>query len=207
MPKRLLLLLALAGLIATDAEAQWPLPLFESLEAPPLVQREMVDPDTRQPIGPVGPGGRHLNPIPRATVYYDAARYEPGTIVIDTAERRLYYILDARRAIRYGVGVGREGFGWTGVEPVSQKREWPDWTPPAEMRRRDPGLPAHMPGGSDNPLGARALYLGTTLYRIHGSNEPWTIGEAVSSGCFRLTNEDVIDLYERVRIGAMVYVL
>ncbi|MBL8586720.1 MAG: L,D-transpeptidase, partial [Bradyrhizobiaceae bacterium] len=110
------------------------------------------------------------------------------------------------QAISYGIGVGRDGFAWSGVTRVSAKREWPSWTPPAQMRRRQPGLPGHMRGGIDNPLGARALYLGSTLYRIHGSNEPQTIGQAVSSGCFRMTNEDVIDLYSRVRVGTKVIV-
>jgi lipoprotein-anchoring transpeptidase ErfK/SrfK len=132
---------------------------------------------------------------------------KPGTIVIDTRQRFLYYVQEGGKAIRYGVGVGREGFGWTGTEKISQKREWPDWIPPKEMLRRRPDLPTFMAGGIDNPLGARALYLGSTLYRIHGSNEPWTIGQAVSSGCFRMKNEDVIDLYDRVGIGTKVVVI
>lgn len=132
--------------------------------------------------------------------------YEPNTIIISTSQRRLYYITDNGQAISYGIGVGRLGFTWSGVTRVSAKREWPSWTPPSQMRRRQPGLPGHMRGGIDNPLGARALYLGSTLYRIHGSNEPNTIGQAVSSGCFRMTNEDVIDLYNRVRVGTKVIV-
>jgi len=132
--------------------------------------------------------------------------YEPNTIIISTSQRRLYYITDNGQAISYGIGVGRLGFTWSGVTRVSAKREWPSWTPPSQMRRRQPGLPGHMRGGIDNPLGARALYLGSTLYRIHGSNEPHTIGQAVSSGCFRMTNEDVIDLYNRVRVGTKVIV-
>jgi lipoprotein-anchoring transpeptidase ErfK/SrfK len=134
------------------------------------------------------------------------SRHKAGTIVISTKERRLYLVTGEGEALRYGVGVGRLGFAWRGVHHVSAKREWPDWTPPPQMLRRQPDLPRHMPGGADNPLGARALYLGSTLYRIHGSNEPETIGSAVSSGCFRLTNDDVIDLYDRVRIGATVVV-
>ena len=145
------------------------------------------------------------SPIRRQTVNF-AGNYAPGTIYINTAERRLYYVLGNGTAIRYGIGVGRIGFTWRGMKRVSQKREWPSWTPPAEMLRRRPDLPRHMPGGIDNPLGARAIYLGSTLYRIHGSNEPETIGQAVSSGCFRMTNEDVIDLYARVQIGATVIV-
>ena len=109
-------------------------------------------------------------------------------------------------AIRYGIGVGRDGYGWSGVHRVSAKREWPNWTPPSQMLARRPDLPRFMPGGLDNPLGARALYLGSTLYRIHGSNEPETIGQAVSSGCFRMINDDVIDLYDRVSVGATVIV-
>lgn len=130
-----------------------------------------------------------------------------GTIIIDTNSRFLYLILGGGEALRYGVGVGRPGFEWSGVHAVTRKAEWPDWYPPAEMRERVPGLPAHMPGGPANPLGARALYLGSTLYRIHGSNEPWTIGQAVSSGCIRMRNEDVIDLYQRVPVGARVIVI
>jgi lipoprotein-anchoring transpeptidase ErfK/SrfK len=143
--------------------------------------------------------------IARTLVTYPT-RLKPGSIVISTSERRLYYILGNGEAIRYGIGVGREGFAWSGVRRISAKREWPDWTPPSQMLRRRPDLPRYMHGGVENPLGARAMYLGGTLYRIHGSNEPETIGHAVSSGCIRLTNEDVIDLYSRVRIGATVVV-
>jgi lipoprotein-anchoring transpeptidase ErfK/SrfK len=152
--------------------------------------------------GSSGGGG----PIAKATVPFDAS-YAPGTIVINTTERRLYLALGGGQALRYGIGVGRVGFTWAGVTRVSAKKEWPGWTPPAEMIRRRPDLPRHMKGGIDNPLGARAMYLGSSLYRIHGSNEPETIGQAVSSGCFRMTNEDVVDLYGRVHIGAKVVVL
>jgi lipoprotein-anchoring transpeptidase ErfK/SrfK len=131
----------------------------------------------------------------------------PGTIIIDTPNTYLYLVLGNGQALRYGIGVGRDGFTWSGVHRVSQKREWPDWTPPADMLRRRPDLPHHMKGGPDNPLGARAMYLGSTLYRIHGSNEPWTIGGHVSSGCIRMTNEDVTDLYSRVNVGTKVIVL
>ena len=131
----------------------------------------------------------------------------PGTVVINTNERMLYLVEERGRALRYGIGVGRPGFTWSGVHHVSQKREWPDWTPPEEMLRRRPDLPRHMIGGPENPLGARAMYLGSTLYRIHGSNEPWTIGSQVSSGCIRMRNEDVIDLYGRVKIGTKVVVM
>ncbi|MGY2047641.1 L,D-transpeptidase [Methylobacterium sp. JK268] len=135
-----------------------------------------------------------------------AGGHRPGTVVIDTQERLLYLVQPGGQAIRYGIGVGRPGFSWAGVKTVSQKREWPDWTPPPEMIRRRPDLPRHMEGGPANPLGARALYLGSSLYRIHGTNEPETIGRNVSSGCIRMMNEDVIDLYERVPVGATVIV-
>jgi lipoprotein-anchoring transpeptidase ErfK/SrfK len=142
----------------------------------------------------------------RQIVAYDG-RQRPGTIVIDTGNRFLYLVQPGGRAIRYGIGVGRPGFSWAGLKTVSMKREWPDWRPPAEMLKRRPDLPRYMPGGPDNPLGARALYLGSSLYRIHGTNEPHTIGRAVSSGCIRMLNEDVVDLYERVRVGARVVVI
>src|SRR5581483_2300597 len=142
-------------------------------------------------------GGGGGGPIPRERVSAPVA-LAPGSIFISTSERRLYLMLGNGEALRYGIGVGRDGFRWSGTHHVSAKREWPGWTPPAEMRARRPDLPRYMPGGIENPLGARALYLGSTLYRIHGSNEPETIGHAVSSGCFRMTNEDVVDLYSRV---------
>jgi lipoprotein-anchoring transpeptidase ErfK/SrfK len=143
--------------------------------------------------------------IPREIVAYEA-NYKAGTIVVETSERRLYYVLGNGQAVRYGIGVGRDGFRWSGQHRVTRKAEWPGWTPPAAMRKRIPDLPAYMPGGPDNPLGARAIYIGSTLYRLHGTSEPWTIGQAVSSGCIRLTNEDVIDLYDRVKIGDLVVV-
>ena len=133
-------------------------------------------------------------------------KYKPGTIVISISQRRLYYTLGNGTAISYGVGVGRPGFEWSGTKVISQKRMWPSWTPPSQMLRRRPDLPHHMAGGINNPLGARAMYLGSSLYRIHGSNEPETIGQAVSSGCIRMTNDDVIDLYNRVRVGTRVVV-
>jgi lipoprotein-anchoring transpeptidase ErfK/SrfK len=142
----------------------------------------------------------------RQEVLYDGDQ-KAGTIVIDSNERLLYLVQEGGRAIRYGIGVGRPGFTWAGVHHVTQMREWPDWTPPPEMLKRRPDLPRHMEGGPENPLGARAMYLGSTLYRIHGSNEPWTIGTQVSSGCIRLRNEDVIDLYSRVKVGTKVIVL
>lgn len=142
----------------------------------------------------------------RAQVAYDGAE-RPGTIVIDTPNKYLYLVQAGGQAIRYGIGVGRPGFEWSGVKIVSRKAEWPSWTPPAEMLLRRPDLPTFMPGGPGNPLGARALYLGSSLYRIHGTNEPWTIGGNVSSGCIRMMNEDVIDLYGRVGVGARVIVM
>jgi lipoprotein-anchoring transpeptidase ErfK/SrfK len=144
-------------------------------------------------------------PVQRATVNF-AGNYAPGTILIDTAERRLYLVLPNGQALRYGIGVGRDGFRWSGIHRISAKKEWPSWTPPSQMLARRPDLPRHMAGGIDNPLGARAMYLGSTLYRIHGSNEPETIGQAVSSGCFRMTNDDVADLYARVSVGTTVVV-
>src|ERR1700728_4307914 len=145
------------------------------------------------------------SPIPRELVNF-SGRYSPGTIVISTGERRLYLVLPNGQALRYGIGVGREGFSWSGTHRITAKKEWPGWTPPSQMLARRPDLPRYLPGGIQNPLGARAMYLGSTLYRIHGSNEPETIGHAVSSGCIRMTNEDVVDLYNRVSVGTMVVV-
>ena len=142
----------------------------------------------------------------RQVVAYNTSE-APGTIIIDTPNTYLYYVLGGGRAIRYGIGVGRDGFTWAGVQSVARKQEWPDWHPPAEMIERQPYLPRFMAGGPGNPLGARAMYLGNTMYRIHGTNAPQTIGQRVSSGCIRLTNEDVTDLFNRVSIGAKVVVL
>jgi lipoprotein-anchoring transpeptidase ErfK/SrfK len=141
-----------------------------------------------------------------ALVAYNGAE-PPGTVIVDTVARYLYLVEPGNLARRYGVGVGRPGFEWAGEHLVTRKAEWPGWWPPEEMKERQPELPDFMPGGPDNPLGARALYLGYTLYRIHGTNQPWTIGQAVSSGCIRMRNEDVIDLYERVAVGARVIVI
>jgi lipoprotein-anchoring transpeptidase ErfK/SrfK len=141
----------------------------------------------------------------RQTVFYRTS--EPaGTIIVDTADRYLYLVQGNNRAIRYGIGVGRDGFQWQGLLKIARKAEWPDWVPPPEMIERQPYLPRFMAGGPGNPLGARALYLGNTVYRIHGTNQPQTIGSAVSSGCFRLVNGDVIDLYDRVPVGTKVIV-
>lgn len=155
----------------------------------------------------IGPkSGYAGSPIRRTTVRYEGP-YAPGTIVVNTAERRLYLIQADGTALKYGIGVGRDGFRWSGVKTITRKAEWPGWTPPPQMLKRRPDLPRYMPGGIDNPLGARAMYLGSSLYRIHGSNEPETIGQAVSSGCFRMTNDDVTDLYSRVNVGTKVVVL
>jgi lipoprotein-anchoring transpeptidase ErfK/SrfK len=159
------------------------------------------------PAGASSSDGRPTaTPIPRETITYNGP-YSPGSIVVNTSERRLYFVLHDHQAIKYGVGVGRPGFTWAGASRIANKREWPDWTPPAQMIKRRPDLPRHMEGGIGNPLGARAMYIAGTLYRIHGSNEPDTIGQAVSSGCIRMTNDDVIDLYGRAKVGASVVVL
>ena len=148
----------------------------------------------------------HSQAIPRKLVIW-VHGYPKGTVVVSTTQRRLYYVLGNGQAFEYGVGVGREGFSWSGTKAISRKREWPDWTPPEQMLRRRPDLPRHMAGGEDNPLGARAMYLGSSMYRIHGSNEPDTMGAAVSSGCIRMTNTDVVDLYSKVKVGTKVVVL
>jgi lipoprotein-anchoring transpeptidase ErfK/SrfK len=152
-----------------------------------------------------GGGRAAATPIPRETVAY-AGPHGAGTIIVNAKERRMYLVMGDGKALKYGVGVGRPGFEWGGTKTVTRKQEWPSWTPPAQMIKRRPDLPRFMPGGPENPMGARALYLGSSLYRIHGSNEPETIGQAVSSGCIRMLNEDVIDLYSRVKVGARVVV-
>ncbi len=175
--------------------------------ANPFIQTVMFDPDTREPLVARPHAAVARAPaIPREIVAYNGA-HAPGTVVVNTTERRLYLVLADGRAIRYGIGVGRPGFEWAGSPTITRKQEWPDWRPPVQMLQRRPDLPRYMAGGPDNPLGARALYLGSSLYRIHGSNEPHTIGQAVSSGCIRMLNEDVIDLYDRVRVGTRVVVL
>ena len=161
--------------------------------------------DGYRPLTPSQAGPLDERFLPRMVKY--TGKEKPGTIIIDTNQRFLYLVQANGSAMRYGVGVGRPGFEWAGVHSVTRKAEWPDWRPPAEMLQRRPDLPKFMPGGPTNPLGARALYLGSTLYRIHGSNEPWTIGQAVSSGCIRMRNEDVTDLYNRVGVGTRVIVI
>ena len=148
-----------------------------------------------------------LDPEFRKQVVYYRTTEAPGTIIVSTAERHLYVVQGGGRAIRYGIGVGRDGFQWQGLLNITKKAEWPDWTPPPEMIARQPYLPRFMAGGPGNPLGARAMYLGSSVYRIHGTNDPSTIGKFVSSGCIRLTNEDVTDLFSRVNVGTKVVVL
>ncbi|ARN82763.1 L,D-transpeptidase [Methylocystis bryophila] len=178
-----------------DGQAE-PGPLRRS--GPSGAQYASADPGALEAQTEVDPAFR------RAEVDYSGAA--PGMIVIDTGERYLYLVQRGGRAIRYGIGVGRPGFEWSGVKAISRKAAWPDWTPPAQMLKRRPDLPRFMRGGPDNPLGARALYLGSSLYRIHGTNEPDTIGQNVSSGCIRMMNEDVEDLYNRVHVGTRVVV-
>jgi lipoprotein-anchoring transpeptidase ErfK/SrfK len=168
-----------------------------------LPQMQLEQQSSYEPVTPARPG---MDPrFEKREVDYRTTE-PPGTIVIDTPSKYLYLVEGNGRAMRYGIGVGKPGFEWAGVKHVSMKREWPDWIPPEEMLKRRPDLPRHMAGGPENPLGARAMYLGSSLYRIHGSNEPWTIGTAVSSGCIRMRNEDVIDLYGRIRVGTKVIV-
>jgi lipoprotein-anchoring transpeptidase ErfK/SrfK len=183
------------------------------LFAPRTVRR--FPPALTQRVSAINPGvpviRQRLEPqfLPQIVGYENRER--PGTIVIDTNNRFLYLVMDGGKARRYGVGVGKPGFEWAGAHKITRKTEWPGWTPPSEMVSREAAkghyLPARMDGGPENPLGARAMYLGSTLYRIHGTNAPWTIGSAVSSGCIRLRNEDVVDLYERVKVGTRVIVM
>ena len=191
---------AIMGLILAQASAQTVPP-----QPPSLFQLQPTAPD-------VDPGIDHGNSadglpyeFQKQMVFYRSLQ-PPGTIIIDTQERHLYLIQDPTHALRYGIGVGRDGFTWQGLLQISRKAEWPDWHPPPEMIERQPYLPRFMAGGPGNPLGARAMYLGNTVYRIHGTNAPETIGQAVSSGCFRLVNDDVIDLYGRVNVGNKVIV-
>ncbi len=181
-----------------DADDPGPLRRSAAYGAAPGAQYASADPGAIEAHSSIDPAFR------RAEVDYSGAA--PGTVVIDTAEKYLYLALRGGRAIRYGIGVGRPGFEWSGVKAISRKAEWPDWTPPSQMLKRRPDLPRFMRGGPDNPLGARALYLGSSLYRIHGTNEPDTIGQNVSSGCIRMMNEDVEDLYDRVHVGTRVVV-
>jgi lipoprotein-anchoring transpeptidase ErfK/SrfK len=197
------LVAAIGAAVLCTASAQAPAQPVPS--QPPSFQFPVTAPD-------VDPGVDHGNSDPnlpeqyqRQLVFYRSLE-QPGTIIIDTQERHLYLIQDSTHALRYGIGVGRDGFTWQGLLRISRKAEWPDWRPPPEMIERQPYLPRFMAGGPGNPLGARAMYLGNTVYRIHGTNAPETIGQAVSSGCFRLVNDDVIDLFDRVPVGTKVIV-
>ncbi len=159
-----------------------------------------------QPGLVANPDDEQLDSKWQKTVVFYRTTEAPGTIIVQSDQRYLYVVQPGGRALRYGIGVGRDGFRWQGLVKITQKKEWPDWTPPQEMIERQPYLPRWMAGGPGNPLGARAMYLGTTVYRIHGTNQPQTIGTAVSSGCFRLTNPDVSDLYERIPVGTKVII-
>ena len=159
-----------------------------------------------QPGMIANPDEEQLDPKWQKTVVFYRTTEAPGTIIVQSDQRYLYVVQPGGRALRYGIGVGRDGFRWQGLVKITQKKEWPDWTPPEEMIERQPYLPRWMAGGPGNPLGARAMYLGSTVYRIHGTNQPQTIGTAISSGCFRLTNPDVSDLYERVPVGTKVII-
>jgi lipoprotein-anchoring transpeptidase ErfK/SrfK len=191
-------LIALSGSAAAAPQAPFPLFPFAAGEPPQATQ----PPPSDEADAPFELPAR----FKRQIVNYPT-RESAGTIIIDTPNTYLYYVLGSGQAIRYGIGVGRDGFTWSGVQTITKKAEWPDWTPPPEMIARQPYLPRQMAGGPGNPLGARAMYLGGTVYRIHGTNAPQTIGTHVSSGCIRLTNQDVTDLYSRVSVGTKVIVL
>lgn len=199
IPARMLAALAAGALLIGDGPVAT---MAQQRQAPNAVSLQIDDEpgrvSTQEVVIDEGPFARQV-------VFFRSAE-APGTIVVNTTERFLYVVMGNNRALRYGIGVGREGFQWSGLVRVTRKAEWPDWTPPAEMIERQPYLPRFMAGGPGNPMGARALYLGSTVYRIHGTNQPETIGHAVSSGCFRLANGDVIDLYERIAVGAKVII-
>ena len=194
--------LATSALSTTAASAN-PFNPFEALFSPPQQPQPVTAPAYANPQDDAGDLRGELR---RQIVDY-RTNEAPGTIVIDTGNTFLYLVMPGGKAMRYGIGVGREGFTWSGVKSIERKAEWPDWHPPADMLARQPYLPRFMAGGPGNPLGARAMYLGSTIYRIHGTNQPSTIGKFVSSGCIRLTNEDVADLYSRVNLGTRVVVL
>jgi lipoprotein-anchoring transpeptidase ErfK/SrfK len=198
MPIPLLLALLATCLASTAGQAQHGTP-FNLRNMTPTI--EDAEPG-REP----GPENKSVPEVYRRQPVFYRTNEAPGTIIIDTSERFLYLIQGNNTALRYGIGVGRDGFQWNGLLKVTRKAEWPDWTPPAEMIERQPYLPRFMAGGPGNPMGARALYLGNTVYRIHGTNAPETIGHSVSSGCFRLVNEQIEDLYDRVKVGAKVVV-
>ena len=187
----------LAAALWSGSAATAPLPLLDAVRAPFAASQPLTDETDATALAPN---------LHRQLVDY-SANVAPGTVVIDTAHTYLYFVLGDGKAIRYGIGVGRDGFTWSGVERVTRKAEWPDWIPPAEMIARQPYLARFTAGGEGNPLGARAIYLGNTVYRIHGTNMPATIGKKVSSGCIRMLNADVIDLYSRVNVGTKIIVL
>jgi lipoprotein-anchoring transpeptidase ErfK/SrfK len=195
--------LAVGVVVFSGSAAAAPLELFPFIMTPPAEQsaQRVVLPSQDEDTAVEMPMR-----LKRQIVSY-ATREAPGTIIIDTPNTYLYYVLGGGQAMRYGIGVGRDGFTWSGTQSITKKAEWPNWTPPAEMIARQPYLPRFMAGGPGNPLGARAMYLGGTVYRIHGTNAPGTIGTHVSSGCIRLTNQDVADLYSRVNVGTKVIVL
>ncbi|WP_044536013.1 L,D-transpeptidase [Bradyrhizobium sp. LTSP885] len=196
--------LALGTLAFSASAAAAPLPIFPFILTPPT---EAAPPVQSMPQVQDEDRSAELSARLKRQIVSYPTREAPGTVIIDTPHTYLYYVLGGGQAIRYGIGVGREGFTWSGTQTITKKAEWPDWTPPPEMIARQPYLPRHMAGGPGNPLGARAMYLGGTVYRIHGTNAPETIGTHVSSGCLRLTNEDVADLYSRVNVGTKVIVL
>ena len=205
-PIRLKTVIAVATLVAattifTSAASANPFNPFEALFGP---QREPVTAPAY--ANPQEDASEPRDELRRQIVNYRTSE-APGTIIIDTPNTYLYLVMGGGKAMRYGIGVGREGFTWSGVKTVERKAEWPDWTPPPEMIHRQPYLPRFMAGGPGNPLGARAMYIGGTIYRIHGTNQPSSIGKQVSSGCIRMLNEDVIDLYSRVHVGTKVVVL
>ena len=196
--------LAIGAVVVSGAASAAPLQLFPFFMEPPAAYAPPVVQSA--PSEDEGTTAELPAPLKRQIVRYPT-REAPGTVIIDTPNTYLYYVLGGGQAVRYGIGVGRDGFTWSGVQSITRKAEWPDWTPPPEMIARQPYLPRHMAGGPGNPLGARAMYLGGTVYRIHGTNAPQTIGTRVSSGCIRLTNPDVADLYSRVSVGSKVIVL
>jgi lipoprotein-anchoring transpeptidase ErfK/SrfK len=196
--------LAIGVVAFSGAAAATPLPLFPFIMEPPV----QSPPPAMQSVPSDDQAASAALParLKRQIVSY-STREAPGTLIIDTPNTYLYFVLGGGQAIRYGIGVGRDGFTWSGTQSITKKAEWPNWTPPAEMIARQPYLPRFMAGGPGNPLGARAMYLGGTVYRIHGTNAPGTIGTHVSSGCIRLTNQAVADLYSRVNVGTKVIVL
>lgn len=199
----------LLQLLLTGSTSSTPAYAGVETPAPQTLGAQYVAPQRVAALAPGVAAPQMAMPGPefqKQEVDYDGPE-RAGTIVIDTPNKFLFLVEPNHKALRYGIGVGRPGFEWSGVKSVSRKAEWPDWTPPPEMLLRRPELPRHMDGGPENPLGARAMYLGSSMYRIHGTNEPWTIGQNVSSGCIRMMNDDVIDLYERVKVGAKVIVM